>query len=385
MAVQGLIDDLDVLANLKVIDMSDQIAELEPNEAPLTVLLMKLAKENATNSKFEWMEQRFRPTWTKINNGAGYASGVTSIVVLDSTIFAVGDNLKVPRTGEVLRVTANNTGTNTLTVTRGYGETAAAALNDQDWVLNLLNASAQGSTAPTAVSQQPTALYNLTEIIRTPVQVAKTMAATKVYGGVSERVRLQRQAGIDHRKAIEYKMLFGERKEDTSGTSPVRTTRGLVKWLTSNNKDVSATGILTEYDFDKWTEDLFRYGTPKRTLLASSRLLTVINQWAKSKMDFTQDASTYGIGVFTYITPHGQLNIIKHKLLENAYSGYGLVVDLNQIKYKPLVANGENRDTQLLLNRQANDADFYLDEYLTEFGVECRLPENHGVILGVAG
>lgn len=130
MAVQGLLATNDILSNSIVIDMSDTIAELEPDEAPLTVFLMKLAKENAQSYKVEWLENRGRAHWTQVNNGAGYADSATSIVVDDGTIIAVGDNVKVARTGEVMRVTAVST--NTLTVTRAFGETAAAAINDND-------------------------------------------------------------------------------------------------------------------------------------------------------------------------------------------------------------------------------------------------------------
>lgn len=383
--IQGLIDDLDVLSNLKVIDMRDEIAELEPDEAPLTVILMKMAKENASNSKFEWLENRPKATWTRINNGAGYASGATSIVVDDASIFVAGDNAKVVRTGEILRVTAVNTGTNTLTVTRAFGETSAAAINDDDWVLSMGNASAQGASAPTPNHTQATQVYNFTEIVRTAVKVSKTMAATKIYGGVSERVRQQRLKGVEHRKAIEHKLLFGERKEDTSGSEPIRTTRGILKFATSNVKDVSSTGILTEYEFDKWTEDLFRYGSNRRTLISSARLLTVINQWAKGKMDFQQDKDTYGVAVYKYKTPHGMLNIVKHKMLENGYSGYGFALDMGQLKYRPLVGNGVDRDTRLYVNIQNAQDDYFLDEYLTEFGMEFHLPENHGTVIGVTG
>jgi hypothetical protein len=385
MAVNGLVDSSDVLSNLKVIDMSDLISELEPDEAPLTVFLMRLAKEAATSPKIEWMEHEDRSHWTQINNGAGYAAGATSIVVDDGTIFVAGDLAKIARTGEILRVTA--VVTNTLTVTRAYGETAAAAILDDDYVLNLLNASAEGATAPESVTINETAVYNLTEIVRTTSKITKTLAATKLYGGMSGRERKHREIGVQHRKAIEYKVMFGERYEDTSGSEPRRTTRGLVKWLTQNNKDVSSTGVLTEYEFDKWTEDLFRYGSSKRILAAAPRVLTVISQWAKAKgsWDMQKDDETYGVSVFKYKTPHGMLNIVKHKLLENTYDGDGFAVDLNLMKYKPLNQNGENRDTKLLLNRQANDADFYLDEFLTEFGIECRLPKHHGRLIGVDG
>jgi hypothetical protein len=53
---------------------------------------------------------------------------------------------------------------------------------------------------------------------------------------------------------------------------------------------------------------------------------------------------------------------------------------MDNVAYCPLTG----RDTKLLTNRQANDEDAQKDEYLTEFGIEVRLPKTHAIIKGVA-
>ena len=44
-----------ILANKLVIDMKDKILQLQPNKAPLTVLLAKMAKEACSAVKVEWL------------------------------------------------------------------------------------------------------------------------------------------------------------------------------------------------------------------------------------------------------------------------------------------------------------------------------------------
>ena len=124
-----------------VVDMSNEIALLQPSKTPLITILKQAMKNTraASNPKFSWMEDDLKARWDAINNGAGYNDAATSIVVDNGAYFIVGDVVKVPRTGEVLFVTAVNT--NTLTVTRGFGTTAAAALVDNDPLVIVGNAN----------------------------------------------------------------------------------------------------------------------------------------------------------------------------------------------------------------------------------------------------
>jgi len=43
------------------------------------------------------------------------------------------------------------------------------------------------------------------------------------------------------------------------------------------------------------------------------------------------------------------------------------------------------RDTALLKDRQANDADSYDEEYLTEFTTKVKVERTHGIVTGVTG
>lgn len=153
-----------ILGAKMVIDMSNDIALLQPSEAPLITFLKRAMGRSkpAENPKFSWMEDDLGARWDAVNNGAGYASGATTIAVDNGDYFSAGDIVKVPRTGEVILVTA--VATNDLTVTRGYGVTAAAALVDNDPIVIIGNVNEEGSGTRTIKSTLEQEVYNYTQL-----------------------------------------------------------------------------------------------------------------------------------------------------------------------------------------------------------------------------
>jgi hypothetical protein len=377
--ITGAKNTRNITQNRLVVDMSNEIGLLKPDDAALLSFL-KLAQNKskpASNPKFEWMEDGLAPRWDAINNAAGYANNITAIAVDNGDYFAVNDIVKVPRTGEVMLVTA--VATNNLTVTRGYGVTAAAALVDNDPLVIVGNVNEEFAGMRTMKTTGLTPMYNFTQIWRTPFGVSRTAQKTKLYGP-SELNYQQMKKGVEHKKDIERSLIFGERKEDVTGSHPKRATGGMLSFLSANNYD--AGGALTQSEFDNnISEVVFKYGSKDKILYASARLLSVINGWAMGKLMIDQEAKKFGLSVFKYVTPFGNYNIINGmNTLEGAvYGGYGLIIDPENVTYRPL----EGSDTTLKTNIQANDADGRIDEYLTEGGLEVRNKETHAVLTGV--
>jgi hypothetical protein len=363
----------------RVVDMSKNIALLDPDAAPLTVLMKNMTSVKCISPKFEWLEAELGARWDAINNAAGYLAADTALVVDHEEYFSVGDIVKVPRTGECVIVTAVTTATSTLTVVRGYGETAAAALNDNDPLVIVGNANAEGTGKRAHKNTNEANVYNFTQIFKTTVSLTGTVDASQLYGG-KDRNWQRKVKGIEHLVDMERAFLFGERKEDTTGDTPKRTTRGLVKFLTQNIVD--AGGGLSEWEFESFCQALFMYGSKKKLLLASPTLVSVINTFAKNKLNTVPKDKTYGIAITEYLSAHGTLLIAKHNLLEGAvYGGYGIGIDPDNIKYRFL----DGRDTKLRTDIQANDLDGFEDEYLTEAGIQVQQPKTHGVLTGVTG
>lgn len=371
----------------RVRDVSKRINYLDPSAAPLTVLSKKASSESVYNPKFEWIEKDLPARWDAINNGAGYASGATSLVVDHATYFSVGDLVNVARTAEKMLVTTVTVGTNTLVVTRGVGTTAAAAIVDNDDLQIIGNAYAEGAGAGTEKSHQETYPYNYTQIIRTPFGVTGTETEAENYTG-PDKPRLRAEKSIEHMIDIERTILFGERQINTSSTNaPVRYTGGFLYYATSNLKDFG--GVTTEAEVEDWCEDLFHYtgGSDTRFLTAAPQPISVFDQLGVARLQLVPRDQTLGLSVKQFVTSHGTLMITKHRLLESGYTtgdGYGayvLAIDPNKIGYRFM----RNRNTKLRMDIQAPDIDGWKDEYLTEVGWVVQNPQVHGVGKNITG
>jgi hypothetical protein len=132
----------------------------------------------------------------------------------------------------------------------------------------------------------------------------------------------------------------------------------------------------SEAEFEAFLEDAFRHGNTEKYALCGSSFVSQINLWAKNKLQIMQGEKTYGLTILRYISPHGTLNIIKHDLLTGSkYGNYCVVLDMEALTYRYLA----NSDTSLLPDRQTNDSDGVIEEYLTECGLQMEQEKRHAI------
>lgn len=372
----------DVNSARLVVDMSNKLTLLKPSQSPLTALLQNLRKQSCMNYKFEWLEDDLMGRWISENGGSLAADTAIELQTGEGSLVAIDDLVKVVASGEIMRVTAV-TG-DTLTVVRGYGETSAADIAADAKMVIIGNASEQGSGASAEKYNNMTNAYNYTQIIKTPFSVTNTLDAMKLYGK-DELARLRMNKGIEHNKSIEFALIFGERKLDTSGAEPLSTTGGVLKWLTGTDnvttldRSVTTTTAGQKASLDSWIQDLFTYGSDTKVWLCSPKMITFVNTLADDKIRLIQadNDNTFGLQIMTYQTPHGRLQMVHHPMLVQGYADYSFALDMEQLQYRYL----EGRDTQLKTNIQANDEDGRRDMYITEMGLEFQHPKMHGMFI----
>jgi len=367
-------------------DVSDKLWLVDPDYAIMTFFARKLAKNKTIDPEFRWFDKAQPSRYDAVNYSTNYTSGATEIIVDDSDKFRAGDVVMDVSTGEHMRVTGITSGTDTLTVTRGYGSTSATTVTNNEVLVILGNANAENADVGTARSSVTTKRYNYTQIFREPFAVTGTEDATEIYAGGNDLAQLRKEHLQIHMKDIERAMLFGEAKEDTStiGTGqPIRTTGGLKSFLSTNLTDAS--GALTEAEFEAWVKSLFTNGGEKKMGFLSPLIASAVNSWAGSKLQMFPKDKTYGISVSSYLSIHGALDFVVEKMFaENTtWAGYAFGVDMGLISYRYLAGNGKNRDTNLLKNRQGNGVDGVIEEYLTEAGLMVALENRHGLLYGV--
>jgi hypothetical protein len=360
----------------RVVDMDDRIAELEPNASPLVVLMKKLKKVQAISPHVQWLEHVLMPRYDVASAGSTNVS--TTVTPTNIGYFRVGDVLRDTVTGEAMEVTA--VGTTTLTVNRGIGTVAAAAITTGDELFIVSNVNVEGASLRTIKTTQLANKDNFCEIVRTPFGLTGTEAASKLYGG-PDRDRLRATGAIEHMRDWEQISFFGAKKEDTTTSgAPKRFAGGLMEYMVSNVVGIG--GVLSETAWQSFLRRSFRYGSDRKILFASPLVVTALEGFARSNIRVTDDhADTYGIQMSTYVSGQGIVDIVMERAWNdsNTYSGYAFLVDMDNIEFHTL------RDTKLLEGRQANDADKLEDEYLTEACPVVKLEATHGMLKGVTG
>lgn len=368
-------------------EVGSKILYLDPSAAPFTLLTERAGNQGTSNPKFEWYEKALRTKTTQMHSSSDVdgATDTTSLVTTDADVLRVRDVILTPSTGELMLV-LTQTDTTTYTVTRNLqadGTGFSPTASDDIFVVG--SANFEGADVGIPDEWQESQKYNLTQIFRTPFGATRTREASETYFGQT-RPRLRAENGIMHSIDLERAFMFGTRYESSSGNTVTRATGGFTYFATSNPLDLSGAS-LSEPDLEGWLEDVFAHTTSgdSRTLFASPQVITAFDQMAVDRIRLVPSDKTYGITVKQFLTGHGTLNIIKHRLLEfgpTGTQGYGdeaFLVDPSKLKYRTLSGGA----TKLLMNRQGNGVDGWVDEYLTECGLQLSNAEVHGRLKNV--
>ena len=382
--LSSLVDDSDILSNQRVIDMDEDIALLDPEVSQFFTITNRVSSKPAFSSKIEWLEDQLDPRLSSTAGTETDSSTTIDVATGEGAYFRAGDLVRVARTGEAFRVTSVSS--NALTVVRGVGRVAAAAMNSADQLLIVGNAALQGATLGTRKVTKKVAQYNYEQIQRNPYGFTNTLAASKLYGG-SEPMQERKKKLVVHKRAIEYSLFWGARALVTSGSEPQGFSGGLFEFNTTNVLD--AAGALSKTLLDGYLRTLLQHGH------GDSKVLFVSPLVAQAISAFLRDAyqpadvkqKLYGAkvdgwisGAYGYRVPV----IVKRdwndfSSASSQYGGWAFLVDIANVTWRPL------RSTKLLTNRQANDADEVSEEYLTEFSLEVQQEKTHGIIVGVTG
>lgn len=378
-------------STILVRDVGSKIFYLDPSAAPFTLLTDRAGSKPASNPRFEWYEKSLRTRASTLNasgsNVDGSASN-TTLVINDADVVKVGDLILNVTNDEIYRATTRTDST-TFTVTRAAaGSTATTTAADADDLFVIGSAWAEGVDVGVPDEWLETQVFNFTQIFRTAFGASRTREASETFFG-STRPKLRAEQAITHALDIERAMLFGSRSEGTGTTNaPLRTMGGFKYFATSNVTDLSGSS-LSEPDLEGWLEDVFQHTASgdSRVLFCSPAVISALDMLAVGKIRTVNDPSmTYGISVKQYLTSHGTLNIVKHRLLAEgalgagtAFGDWALAVDPKMLTARPLSGG----TTQLKMDRQVNGVDGWIDEYLTEMGLQITNPEVHGILKNV--
>ena len=364
---------------------------IEPNgNAPLNAMLAMGSSEPTDDPEYKNFRDELPDRVLQVNNGGGYNATATSITIdaNDDNKFAINGAIIINQTtGEVMQATADTTGT-TLTVSRNIGG-GSLTIADNAKLFVAGFAAAEGATSPTAITFDATVTSNFTQIFRTAFQVSNTLASTTLRTGDKMNEAMTKALKL-HMSDIERAMFFGKKVESNGSTaSPTRYTGGLTTQLTnaiSITSDYasyggSGAGQMTEAGFDSLLiSTIFKFGSKQKIAFVGETVAATLQAIGKDRWKPTAVEGAYGVNLTQYSTFAGDLMIHLHpqfRQLDHMKSAM-VIVDFPHLVYRYL----EGRDTQMLENRQAVDADSVKNEYLTECGLELLQDKVHAYITG---
>ena len=363
---------------------------LEPNgNAPLNALLSMGSSESTDDPEYKNFRDELPDRVITVNGAINSASTATiTIDASDDNKYAISGAIIINQTtGEVMQATADTTGTS-LAVTRNIGGTTHQIADDAKLFISGY-AAAEGGTSPTAISFDASVVSNYTQIFRTAFQVSNTLSSTYLRTGDKMDESMTKALKL-HMSDIERAMFFGTKHEANGTTAaPTRYTGGLVNSLT-NVVDITTSyasyggtgaGVMTEAGFDSLLmSTVFKYGSNQKIAFVGETVANQLQQMGKDRWKPTVVEGSYGVNLIRYTTFAGDLMVHLHpqfRQLDHMKNAM-VIVDFPYLTYRFL----EGRDTQLLENRQAPDADSVKHEYLTECGLELLQDKVHAYIKG---
>ncbi len=270
----------------------------------------------------------------------------------------------------------------------------------------------EATTAPDGWRDEISATEFYTQIFKTSVPLMSGSAmATKYRGYADEWKRIYAQHVLSHKMDIEHAVLFGHGKyvdQDDRfswGVVPfIETQGGKIYEMSYNSSgydalvdimenffapemgNSSSKLCLTSRNVIAWlskigsaTSGSFMYNTYGKGMATSGSVASPdTNPYA---VQISASQSKFAPVPITVVqTCFGTFNFVAHPLFRGMAANTCAVIDMANIKYRPLSANGLSRDTFVETNIQDNSVDGRKDQIITEAGLEISLPETHALI-----
>lgn len=265
--------------------------------------------------KPEWLEDELMPY--SGTTGASITSTGTSLTVTDASLYHEGDDILVD--SEQMWVSARSTGTNVLTVVRGYGGTTAASHASGATVEILGNARHEAVDSSEGSARAVTNPYNYVQIFHDEVRVGDLERRIQQYG-IPDPLEYQvekklRELAVKLEKAA----LFGGRSNVSAGNYPRR--MGSLDFYinVSGGNTVSAGGAVTQSHFETAMQNCFDDGgNPTVALISPANIVTVKNFYdSSSYLRVDRDEDTVGMVIQKLETPFGVIDFLVNRWMRD--------------------------------------------------------------------
>lgn len=368
------------------------ITRLMPNgQAPLFALTSMLASAKALQFQHGyWTKTMVFPQATL--NGAIANGGVTDFVVTDTSDILPGMLLRAQSTGEIISVSAVPSATH-LTVVRGVGTIAAAAIADTIKLYGVGNGFEEGSDRPTGQAILPALVNNYTQIFRNSWGITKTGAATQLAVGSSAVAENKTDCAAFHAADMEKAIFWGQKFLGSKNGQPFHTMDGLVNSVTTlASGNVNTAGATTTYtQLETLLDPCFNQMTDpttgnERLLFVGGSALKVLNNIGRLNgvYEIVDGQTSFGLQFKTFKIARGTFRMIEHPLLNSNtdWAKMAIAVDLSTFAL-PYLRETFTEDYNQNGVQVDNGIDAVGGSLTTELTCEIRNPGANAIIYGL--
>jgi hypothetical protein len=348
------------------------ITRLMPNgTAPLFAMTSMTTDETALQVEHGFFSKTMIFPELKIDNGGGYNSAETVMVVDTIDNLLPGMMMRIERTGENVILDTVGPGA-IIQVTRGVGTVAAAAILDDDDFYQVGTAFEESSVRPVANNIIPVRVTNLTQIFRNTWAISGSARATEVIAGDATDAESRQDAAAFHAADIEKGIFFGQKSQGTRNGQPFRTMNGLITMIEDptfyppsylgsvNSFTAGATTNFTQLQtmldpvFNQATDPK---GANERVLFCGGAAKVVLNEIGRLNGTYhlVDGQTNFGLQFSTLTMARGKFRIIEHPLFNTnaTWAKMAVAVDLPTFRLAYLAG----RKTQNLeFNTSGNQA-----------------------------
>ena len=257
------------------------------------------------------------------------------------------------------------------------------------------NAFGKGTGYPETWKDNPYSTgYGQTQIWKTAFGMDNTTRAHELRYARNEWARIWKQKLIEHKWDIDTDLHWGTQYTDSEG---VQYTQGIVDYVYQYGNLFSLDH--STKNCDDFLDDMSQFLDPRYNNASQTAFLcdTYTYNWLNKLSGYFNnnvniDSSVYrsdfafkgttnmgGVEVRKIDTIYGTINVVRDIHLDGT-GVHMLGVNMNKVKYRPLVGNGLNRDTSIYVGVQTLEntgVDKRVDLILTEAGLEITCPEEH--------
>lgn len=371
----------------RIDDLDEQQITLNQMDPVFYRMLEILGRRGApaTQPKYWWFRDDVPQIETRVNYASGYNASATTLTVDDATVATPNMVVLVKRTEELIKISAINS-TTSWEVTRGFANTPAAALNDDDELICMNPTLAEKGTANLANGSYPTTAWNYLAFFAVKAQVTELQQNTNMRFDI-DFPRSVEEKYFQLRREINTMLLWGKRHTETDATyGRTYHCNGLLRQLQTNVLDLSMTdGLLT---WPMWNDFLHNTGSPTssspvKVCVCGPKLYEAVSQMSYNKTEPSQYESTMGTQVMRVETTQGLTvdYVLDRYSFSGQHAGMGVVLDANVVELK----NMQGMEITVRPEIQANDAHYREDEIYGSESVKVGNEELCGVIRNCEG